>query len=166
MILGLDPGPEQSALVVLDRSLIVNAWQQPNDFILERVYGLRHELPDAVLVIEQIASYGMPVGAEVFETVFWSGRFAEAFGMHRVHRIKRLDVKMHLCHDSRAKDGNIRQALIDRFGPAGTRANPGVLYGISKDLWAALAVGVTWQDKAILARNAAVRRRNPEVAQA
>ena len=34
-------------------------------------------LPD-VVVIEKIESYGMAVGAEVFDTVLWAGRFAEA----------------------------------------------------------------------------------------
>jgi hypothetical protein len=34
-------------------------------------------LPD-VVVIEKIESYGMAVGAEVFDTVWWAGRFAEA----------------------------------------------------------------------------------------
>ena len=54
---------------------------------------------------------------------------------------------MNLCYDSRAKDGNIRQALIDRFGPVGTKKAPGWFYGVSKDVWAAVAVGVTWADK-------------------
>jgi hypothetical protein len=147
VIIAVDPGPEESALVILDRSLICEGYQQPNDFILERIHGLRHELPNAVLVIEKVVSFGMPVGAEVFETVFWSGRFAEAFGIHRVHRVTRPDVKMHLCHSMRAKDGNIRQALIDRFGPVGTKKQPGVLYGISKHLWSALAVAVTHYDQ-------------------
>ncbi len=148
-IIGLDPGPEQSALVLWDGAAIVTAIQQPNDFVLERIYGLRHTEPRAILVIEQVASFGMAVGAEVFETVFWSGRFAEAFGMHRVARIKRLDVKMALCHDSRAKDTNIRQALIDRFGKPGTKKNPGVLYGVSNDLWSAVAVAVAWSEKKV-----------------
>jgi hypothetical protein len=113
--------------------------------------------------IEQIASYGMAVGAEVFETVYWSGRFAQAFGPERVDRIKRLEVKMHLCHDSKAKDANIRAALIDRFGgPASIRgpqkakskrgipeAPAGSLYGISKDTWSALAVALTWWDRQV-----------------
>ena len=47
----------------------------------------------------------------------------------------------------KAKDSNIRQALIDRFGPVGTKKNPGWFYGVSKDVWAAIAVGgVTFHD--------------------
>jgi hypothetical protein len=30
------------------------------------------------------------------------------------------------------------------FGPPGTKKFPGVLYGISNDVWAALAVAVTY----------------------
>jgi hypothetical protein len=107
-------------------------------------------IPDVdAVAIEQIASYGMPVGAEVFETVFWSGRFAEAAyaRMRRVTRIPRMEVKMHLCHNSRAKDANIRQALIDRLGAPGTKKAPGTTYGIKADEWAALAVAVTFSDK-------------------
>ena len=120
---------------------------------------LNGELREAILawfqketescVIEQVASYGMPVGEEVFETVFWSGRFAEAYGAARVKRMPRLKVKMHLCHDSRAKDGNIRQAVIDRFGGAsaiGKKATPGPLYGVSGDVWAALALALTYAE--------------------
>jgi hypothetical protein len=46
----------------------------------------------------------------------------------------------------RAKDSNIRQALIDRFGEPGTKKVPGLLYGIKKDEWSALALGVFWHD--------------------
>ncbi|MBV8782506.1 MAG: hypothetical protein JO353_14005, partial [Phycisphaerae bacterium] len=54
----------------------------------------------------------------------------------------------------RAKDGNIRQALIDRFGPTKERAigkkkSPGPLYGMSGDCWSALAVAVTYADQRI-----------------
>jgi hypothetical protein len=63
-----------------------------------------------------------------------------------VSRIPRLKVKLHLCHDSRAKDANIRAALIDRFGKPGTKKNPGALYGVTRDLWSALAVAITFWD--------------------
>ena len=141
-IIGLDPGPSESALVLWDGK-IEFAMKQPNEFVLKELVLRRTE---PLLVIEQIASFGMPVGEEVFETVFWSGRFAEAFGMARVGRLKRLDVKMRLCHDSRAKDANIRQALIDRLGAPGTKKKPGPTFGMAGDLWSALAVAVAWQE--------------------
>ena len=57
-----------------------------------------------------------------------------------------LDHKVHHCHSARAKDSNIRQALLDRFGgkdiAVGTKADQGPLYGIKKDVWSALAIGV------------------------
>lgn len=75
------------------------------------------------IVIEMIASYGMPVGKEVFETCVWIGKFAQASGL-KENYIYRKDEKINLCHSMKAKDSNIRQALIDRFGPVGTKRNP------------------------------------------
>lgn len=143
MILAIDPGPAESAFVAWSDDKLLRFGKVPNGELLDQLCA---GVPADVCVIEQVASYGMPVGAEVFETVFWSGRYAQAFG-GRVERLPRLKVKLHLCHDSRAKDGNIRQALIDRFGAPGTKHNRGVLYGVSGDVWAALAVAVTWWDQ-------------------
>lgn len=81
------------------------------------------------MVIEMIASYGMPVGKEVFDTCVWIGRFVEASGMP-TNYIYRKDEKMNICHSMRAKDSNIRQALIDRFGVVGTKKNPRVVLWI------------------------------------
>lgn len=152
MILALDPGNERSALVTLSAS---GAVLQSASILVDNETMLRnvrewHPLGD-VLIIEQIESFGMPVGREVFETVFWAGRFAEAWGGHW-DRITRRDVKLHLCGSARAKDGNIRQALIDRYGPGksqaiGTKKAQGPLYGLRADMWAALAVGVTYYDR-------------------
>ncbi len=147
MVIAIDPGPQQSALIIWDGSAAVVSRYADNGVVLaylqERA-AVRDPFP---LVIEKIASFGMPVGAEVFETVFWSGRFAQAYGMHRTHRITRVHVKNHICHSSRAKDSNIRQALIDRLGVVGTKKSPGPLFGVSGDLWSALAVAVTWWDQ-------------------
>jgi hypothetical protein len=90
---------------------------------------------------EMIASYGMAVGKEVFETCVWIGRFVE-IAYEPVQLVYRRDVKLHLCHSPRAKDANVRQALIDRLGPQGTKKNPGPTYGMKSHLWAALAVAV------------------------
>lgn len=144
-IIAIDPGPTESAYVLLNRYPdleIMDKGKVQNDDLL----GLLKSRVIDQMVIEQVASMGMAVGATVFETVFWSGRFCQAF-KGQFHRIKRHEVKMALCGNMRAKDGNIRQALIDRFGPPGTKKNRGATYGISGDMWSALAVGVCHLDK-------------------
>ena len=100
------------------------------------------------VVIEMVASYGMAVGAEVFETCTFIGRFmalAKTWGK-TVSRIMRRDEKLCLCGVANAKDANIMHALMDRFGTKGTRKSPGWFYGFSGDMWSAYAVAVTYLD--------------------
>ena len=145
-ILAIDPGPTESAFVLWDGKRVQNKGKWENDELLGR---LRTERP-ALLVIEQVASYGMPVGKDVFETVFWSGRFAERWNQ-QWKRVPRKDVKMFLCGSMKAKDSNIRQALIDRFGKPGVKKAPNEVYGedgskekkLKADEWQALALAVT-----------------------
>lgn len=143
--LAIDPGPTESAWVLLYGNSPVKFAKENNNLLLDRLLTSGAD-PD-VVVIEKIASYGMAVGEEVFETVFWSGRFAQASGA-KVERLARLRVKQQLCRDSRAKDGNIRQALIDRYGGPSSIKKDGPLYKVSGDVWAALAVGVAWMEGA------------------
>lgn len=150
LILALDPGTTRSALVALDGLTVVGAWLEPNEAIRARLRFGQWSPAAAVLVVEQVESFGMAVGAEVFETVWWAGRFAECWAGPSA-RLTRRSVKLHLCGTARAKDANIRQALLDRYGPGkeravGIKASPGPLYGLKADLWAALAVGVTYHD--------------------
>ena len=152
VVLAIDPGPTESAYVMWSGDQVLAYAKVRNDNLVLLLLNPPREVEQAV--IEKVASFGMPVGAEVFETVYWSGVFAHAFGLARVDRITRNEIKNHLCHSSRAKDGNIRQALIDRFGgPAaiGKKASPGPLYGLAGDTWSALAVAVTWWDKSPVA---------------
>lgn len=148
MIYAVDPGNTQSAYAVLDERLHpVEFGKLENQQLLSHIRTWDHT-GETPFVIEMVASYGMAVGKEVFETCVWIGRFWEAASGFRARdRIYRIEEKMVMCHDSRAKDANIRQALIDRFGPVGTKKNPGWFYGVSKDVWSAIAVGVTWADK-------------------
>jgi len=143
-VIGIDPGPSESAYILVRGGCLIEWGKKNNEWILAWIKAVHREC--SVLIIEQIASFGMPVGSEVFETVFWSGRFAQAWG-EDFKRIKRHEVKMHLCQNMRAKDGNIRQALIDRWGSQGTKKAPGITYGISGDVWSALAVATTYLDK-------------------
>lgn len=153
-VLAVDPGSEQSAWMLYDGSRAISFGIQDNYTLLERLRdGDLHgeSTPYDPLAIEMIASYGMPVGREVFETCVWIGRFIQAWsGPHEL--IYRREVKLHLCGQARAKDPNIRAALIDRFGPGrekavGTKRSPGPLYGVAADVWSALAVAVTYSDR-------------------
>lgn len=146
-ILAIDPGPTESAFVILDGAQITLKGKLPNADLLESLSDGATSVA-STLVIEMIACYGMAVGAEVFETCVWIGRFMQKFDRSAAtHRITRGQVKMHLCHSMKAKDANIRQALIDRYGGPQCIKKGGALYGVSGDVWAALAVGVTWMDQ-------------------
>ena len=142
-IVAIDPGPKVSGVVILSpERRIISAQILANTKIVADLRMGTH-CPYPHVAIEMIASYGMPVGAEVFDTCAWIGRFEEAY----VHsdltaRYFRKDIKLHLCGSNRARDSNVRQALIDLLGPAGVKKNPGPTYGIKKDMWAALAVAV------------------------
>lgn len=139
MILAIDPGPERSAYVRWDGTRVVECGWEPNDYVRSLV-AMRHR--EEEIAIEMVASYGMAVGAPVFETCVQIGRFIEV-AEGRVRLVFQKDTRMHLCSSMRAKEKNIRQALIDRFGPPGTKKNPGQLYGCSGHVWSALAVAVT-----------------------
>ena len=141
-VLAIDPGNKESAYVYFNGA-VDEAGKCPNETLLGMIEDSVH---CDHMAIEMVQSFGMAVGAEVFETVYWIGRFCQASPVP-VTRVFRSDVKMHLCQSMRAKDGNIRQALIDRFGPPGKKKAPGATYGLSGDMWSALAVAVTFTDK-------------------
>lgn len=136
-ILAIDPGNEKSAFVIFDTETqtIVDKAIIDNMVLKTRIMD-DPEFQYDWLVIEMIASYGMPVGKTVFETCVWIGMFIEA-AQKPYQLVYRKDEKMHLCGSMKAKDSNIRQALLDRLGKDKTK-------GCSKDIWAALAVAVTF----------------------
>jgi hypothetical protein len=151
VIVAVDPGDRESAYVRFDAATasVLAFSKLPNEELLALLTEHRENTDQ--LVLEMIASYGMPVGREVFETCVWIGRFAQAWG-GELALVYRRDVKLHLCGSMKAKDGNIRQALIDRWGgkdrAIGRKATPGPLHGISADVWSALAIAVTFADRA------------------
>lgn len=143
----IDPGPEQSALVQITPHGTVSGFIRSNVQLVALCRAPKGI--SAHLVIEQIASYGMPVGAEVFDTCVWIGRFAEAWEQSEcdatLSLMPRRAVKLALCGSMKAKDPNIRQALIDRYGGPQSVKKGGPLAGIKSHLWAALALAVTYQ---------------------
>ncbi len=144
-ILAIEAGNEESAycLIYTKTYKPMEFGKIDNTMMLIKLKELKYDK----LIIEMIASYGMAVGASVFDTCVWIGRFIQRRDCADFEYIYRKEEKMNLCYSMKAKDSNIRQALIDRFGDVGTKKNPGWFYGFKKDIWAAYAVGVTWLDK-------------------
>jgi hypothetical protein len=136
-LLAVDPGPTDSGYVVLTTTnRIAEHGIEPNHVVVNIVADWGH-----TIAIEWFSSYGMPVGAEVFDTCMWVGRYIQAaHDPDQVQLITRTQVKLAVCGNAAAKDPNIRQALIDLHGPAGRKANPGPTYGIRSHEWSALAV--------------------------
>ena len=160
MYIGIDPGNTHSALVALTEDLYPYVHGKVENGKIYREILDCIELSDRITPlyfgIECVACYGMAVGKSVFETAEWCGRLREM--LHRsfyvennTFRVYRRDVKLHICKSAKAKDGNVRQALIDRYEPTGggktpqigTKAEPGPLYGFASDQWAALGVALT-----------------------
>jgi hypothetical protein len=148
LILAIDPGTTHSGWVVLRDGAPWNFGVSENGEVLENISQWPH-----ALALEMVASYGMAVGAETFRTVWWAGRFAECYNARTGNlpaEVYRKDVKLHLCGSMKAKDSNIRQALLDRWGgkavAVGNSKRPGPLFGVKSHAWAALAVAVTVAD--------------------
>jgi hypothetical protein len=147
-IFAIDPGPTESAYVFVKNGCIVDKNICNNEVLLKLLpWKTLCDTNSVLLAIEMIACYGMPVGAEVFETCVWIGQFVNASRPTPWQRCYRKDIKLHLCGTTKAKDPNVRQALIDRLGPPGTKKNPGHTYGIKTHLWSALAVAVYAADQ-------------------
>lgn len=73
--ISIDPGTEKSAFAIFENGLeLMEFGKKENPEILEIIRKTDAE----ILAIEAVASYGMPVGAEVFETCYFIGRAIEA----------------------------------------------------------------------------------------
>ncbi len=137
-ILAIDPGTKESGWCLFENRKVLLSGVTDN----VTMKGMIKDMPYDIVAIEMIASYGMPVGQETFETCLWIGRFIEnAKSTYKL--IYRKDIKINLCGSLRAKDPHIRQAIIDKLGPQGTKKNPGPLYGVKSHAWSALAVALT-----------------------
>lgn len=144
-IVAIDPGTDHGAVAVWMDGRPDGCREYPNEALLDYLRSLS---PYCLVVCERLECFGMPVGREVFETAYWIGRAMELCRSREAEfrLVSRRDVKMHFCGTMRAKDGNVAQALRDRFGEKGTKKNPGMLYGVSGHCWQALAIAVYTAD--------------------
>ena len=145
-ILAIDPGPVESAWVIINEACYpITFGKEPNELV-RRILETALHAYDKV-VIEMVASYGMPVGAEVFETCVEIGRMVEV-SPRPVELVYRREVKRHHCGSVAAKDSNITQSLVDRFAKGqpnrgkGTKNAPGWFHGFAADVWQAYALAV------------------------
>jgi hypothetical protein len=156
IVLGLDPGSEKTAyaFVETNRPTVYECGWVENELIHSVIVGgLCH-----TVACEHIQCQGMAVGKSVFETCYWIGEYRNVCKKASLdfHRIYRSEEKIHLCGSMRAKDSNIRQVILDRFSAfgygggkcrqIGTKKKPGPLYGVSGDIWSAIAVAFTFAE--------------------
>lgn len=156
-IFAIDPGNVQSAYVVINKAnlkpikvgLVVN--EELRDIILGAEFYDGDEF-----AIEMIQNLGMgAVGQTIFDTAFWVGRFFEGLTRRGLTGglVYRMEEKRYICHNTQAKDTNIRQALVDRFAAGcsnngkGTVKCPGWFYGFHDDIWMAYAVAITYAER-------------------
>lgn len=171
LIIGIDPGTFQSAYVITDLSngmkilskgIILNSELYITiEKALQTIIKAELEQEKRVIVyvaIEFIESKGMPVGRETFETCYFIGELNYRFRnlndivatlsnnsvKIETYRVYRHEEKTAICGNSRAKDSNIRQALIDKYGIVGTKKQQGFFYGVKRDIWQAFAVAETF----------------------
>ena len=152
-LLAIDPGNKDTAFCLMDEQYkILDKGKVSNDQMIAYIWTNAHNIDH--IVVEMIASYGMAVGAEVFETCVMIGKIERTAEQKEIEhsRVFRSEEKLCICKNSRAKDSNIRAGLIERFAKfdkkrgTGTKKAQDHFYGVSKDMWAAYAVGVVYLD--------------------
>lgn len=147
MILAIDVGTTETGYCLMDKDTYkpIKFGKINNEELLKIVKEEKYD----ELVYEEFQSYGMPIGVSTITSITWNGRYIQSAldREKKVNFVYRKDEKINLCGSIKAKDSNIRQALIDRFGEVGVKKTPGFFYGFKKDIWAAFAVGCTYLDK-------------------
>lgn len=150
-VLAVDPGNFATAYVLLRGDKKVLSFDKvDNDTFRERLLNMCNAencgnfRPPTIVATEMVASYGMSVGASVFDTCVFIGECKEiARGYVPWVQVVRLEVKLAICRSPKANDATIRAALLDEFGPQGTKKAPGPTFGFKADMWAALALAET-----------------------
>lgn len=155
MIISIDPGQFNSAYSIYDhKTRTINSCGILSN--KKTLNLLKSNSNCDLLVVENIRSYGNVIGNTTLDTCVWIGRFVQVWkGEYKLLPRKTIAFKM--CHTITASDTNIRQAVISRFAEfnglpdnkrsmIGNKKKPGMLYGVTKDMWAALAVALVYHD--------------------
>ena len=150
--MAIDPGSTYSGWVTIDALKNISSFGKDENSKVRDIAS-RHYGP---LAIEYPQPRGQTMYRQLVDTIFWIGRFVEAYGLATWFPIDRKDVKMHLCgRVLKITDANVRAAIISQF-PAtgrgrhpeiGVKASPGPLFGVHSDIFQAIAVALTFFEK-------------------
>ena len=153
-VLGLDPGATSTGCVIMDPvGLVVkkmgDSYNEDMVGMINYVARRKTEWNVDHLAIEFVHVRGQIMSSELIQTIYWTGRFVEAWSPREFSLIDRKDVKMLLCGRSTAQNTHVRAALLALFPqtgggaiPAiGTKKDPGPLYGLTGNHQVA-AIGV------------------------
>lgn len=158
IVVGIDPGSTQTAICVYTEGKILSCEMHDNQSLIDGMSILQKVTPSEKVFVEDMVSYGMPVGRDVFDTVKFIGKLQLIFEMNGIDHemVERPDVKKHHCLNRNAKDANVTMALVDRLDPKrefgkfgkGKKGSEGPFYGFSGyDMWSACAIAIYGHDK-------------------
>lgn len=163
IIIGIDPGPEMSAVAKIDTnsnpilltavtrdSLTNHRWGNEliKNYLIQILSNYHRDI--IVIACETFECQGRPVGKVVFDAISWIGEFrciSKGFKVEFMELRSGTDINMNICGIKNPKKGYIAQALRDRFGEKGTVKNPGPTFGFALHTWDALAAAATAYDR-------------------
>jgi len=170
-ILTIDPGNEESAYVIYDtETKLPTEWgMKTNPEMRQHICQIAVDAIAEQCVIEYTPPYTMTtqgghsfVPNQVVLTAIELGRFIQVWEYHNddgdeAETLSRIEIKKHMLGRATGNDSHITQAILERYGgtreqAVGRKASPGPLYGVKKDVWAALAVAITWSETNELSR--------------
>lgn len=147
IVFAVDPGTAKSGVVIYDSitETVRNSFVDDNLAVLGWVKRLATSPNVDLFAAETFQFYGPqnPIGKSTIESVFWLGRFYEAWADRAqeasMRLLKRPSIKAHLCGTAKANDAAVRAALIQRLGKDATK-------DVKSHEWSALAVAVVAAD--------------------
>jgi len=125
-IIGIDPGPTESAYALIDNDFRVHEAEKVNNDNLAEWLAVQRPVH---VVIESMQSYGAPVGRSTFETCFMIGRLIQVCKDHQIPYTlyPRPEYTRRICGVGKINDAVLRQALLLRFGGYGETATTEVI---------------------------------------
>jgi hypothetical protein len=141
--LGIDPGPTCSAYCLLDEKQILAKGKVLNEELEKLIDNGFFDDVDSVAI--EINSPYVEGNKLLFETSEQIGVLRKSLKMRwgnedKIHRVFRKTVVAYWTGSARNGDKHVRAAMIYEFGQPGSKKDPGVTYGIVKDIWSALAI--------------------------